>query len=156
MLHDTTMYDTIMRDTTMRDTTLLAARPVIAAVEAIRQNEEIPKDSQEYFLHTVLRPISKLQDPILVSLCVTFLAKYRSTFLQKSRSEQEAFLTASMKKDAALRSLLIGVCVGQFTTEELQYYSASDHQAEINKRIIELAAKRVSDALPELIASGKI
>ncbi len=145
-----------MQDITLRDTTLLAVRPTIPAVETIRHNDAIPKDSQEYFLHTVLRPILKLQDPVLVSLSALFLAKFRSTFLQKTRAEQEAFLTTSMKKDAALRSLLIGVCVGQFTAEELQYYSASEHQAEINKRIIELAAKRVSNALPELIARGNI
>ncbi|TAE26607.1 MAG: hypothetical protein EAZ92_10600 [Candidatus Kapaibacterium sp.] len=140
----------------MRDTALLGIRPLIPAVEALRQNDVLPKDSQEFFLHTVLRPILKLQDPVLVSLCVLFLAKYRSTFLQKSRAEQEAFLTTSMKKDTALRSLLIGVCVGQFTTEEMEYYSHSEHQAEMNKRIIELAARRVADALPELIASKKI
>jgi hypothetical protein len=133
-----------------RDNAVLAMRPAIPAVERIASDEAIPNDSLEYFLHTSLRPILKLQHSPIVSICAVYVAKYRGAFLQKSAVEQQEFITKSLKKDTAFRNLVVGLCVGCFTSEELQYYIAGDHHAELNKRIIELAAKRVSDSLAEL------
>jgi hypothetical protein len=133
-----------------RNNALLAMRPAIPAVERIAGDAAIPSDSLEYFLHTTLRPILKLQHSLIVSVCAVYIAKYRGAFLQKSTVEQQEFITNSLKKDTALRNLVVGLCVGCFTSEELFYYIVNDNNAELNKRIIELAAKRVSDSLAEL------
>jgi hypothetical protein len=139
-----------MKELDTRDNALLAMRPAIPAVEKIASDEAIPSDSLEYFLHTTLRPILKLQHSPIVSICAVYIAKYRGAFLQKSTGEQLEFITNSLKKDTALRNLVVGLCVGCFTSEELDYYIVNDNNAELNKRIIELAAKRISDSLGEL------
>jgi hypothetical protein len=133
-----------------RDTALVAMRPTIQAVQEIAENSDIPHDSSAYFLHTTLRPILKLQHDTLISICAVFMAKHRGSFLQKTLREQEDFLTTTLKKDTTLRSLVIGLCVGQFTREELDFYCHPEYLAEINKRIIELAARRVASSLEDL------
>jgi hypothetical protein len=133
-----------------RDIVFLSVRPVIPAVERIASDAAIPNDSLEYFLHTTLRPILKLQHSPIVSVCAVYVAKYRGAFLQKNTAEQHDFITNSLKKDTALRNLVVGLCVGCFTHSELSTYIDAHVHAELNKRIIELAAKRVCDSLVEL------
>lgn len=133
-----------------RDTAFLRLRPLIPAVERIASDEAIPNDSLEYFLHTTLRPILKLQHSSIVSVCAVYVAKYRGVFLQKNTSEQHDFITNSLKKDTALRNLVVGLCVGCFTHSELSTYIEARFHSELNKRIIELASKRVCDSLAEL------
>lgn len=139
------------QDATALDAGLRALRPHIPAVEEISANNKVPRTSHEYFLHTTLRPILKLHHDALVSICAVFMEKHRSAFLQKSRGDQEIFITTMLKKDTALRSLVVGLCVGHFTSEERTFYLHSDNTAELNKRIIELAAKRFCDAIESII-----
>jgi hypothetical protein len=144
------MSNTTASTDEQRNIAFLALRPTIPAVESIASNDAIPRNSLEYFLHTTLRPILKLQHTPIVSVCAVYVAKYRGSFLQKSTREQQEFITSSLKKDTALRNLVLGMCVGCFASNELRSYTTSNTHAEVNKRIIELAAKRVCDSLVEL------
>jgi hypothetical protein len=85
-------------------------------------------------------------------LVALHIAPHQGAFLQLSQHAQCDFLTNTLKKDVSLRMLVIGVVVGHFTEAELERYAAnSADKAEIHKRIIELASRRVCDARAEIV-----
>jgi hypothetical protein len=150
-----TTYQNLMN--TERDAALLALRPTTSGIEqavsalAAESSTEAPS-TLEYFLHSSLRAILKLQHRTLVRLVALHIAPHRSSFLQLSAKEQCDFLTTALKKDVSLRMLVIGVMVGHFTEEELERYSAkAADKAEIHKRIIELASRRACDAREDIV-----
>jgi hypothetical protein len=134
---------------TERDAALLALRPHIAAVDAEKVRSNAPNAPAEAFLHHTLRPVLKLHNAVLLDVCATYCVAHRSTLLQASRAQQQMFVQNALKRDAALRNTVIGVVVGNCTGEEMSIYRA--HRAELNKRIIELAAKRVADQITIVI-----
>lgn len=143
---------------TERDAALLALRPATAAIEqavsalATAESTTEAPATLEFFLHSTLRSILKLQHNTLLRLVALHTSTHRSSFLQLSAQQQCDFLTTALKKDVSLRMLVIGVVVGHFTAEELERYSASaDDKAEIHKRIIELASRRACDAREEIV-----
>ncbi len=141
-----------------RDAALLSMRPTTPAMsEAVsalaREQSAHEPLTLEYFLHSTLRSILKLQHESLVRLVAMHVAPHRSSFLQLSIKQQCDFLTNALKKEVSLRMLVVGVIVGQFTEAELvRYTSSSADKAEIHRRIIELAARRVCDAREAIIA----
>lgn len=143
---------------TERDAALLALRPTTTAIEqavnalaTAESSTEVPT-TLEYFLHSTLRSILKLQHNTLVRLVALHTSPHRSSFLQLSAQHQCDFLTTALKKDVSLRMLVIGAIVGHFTEEELERYSANaEDKAEIHKRIIELASRRVCDAREDIV-----
>lgn len=143
---------------TDRDIAIIALRPTTPLIdEAVQALEEelgqAAPDTLAYMLHATLRSILKLQHNVILRLTAFHAMPHRGALLQKSIKDQCAFLTTTMKKDTALRMLIIGVVVGQFTEAELMRYTVNmDDKAEINKRIIELAAKRVCDSREEVLA----
>ncbi len=143
---------------TDRDAALLALRPTTEsidnAVNALKQEGSSDiTDSFAYMLHASLRSILKLQHSTIVRLTALHLAPQRGVILQRSIKDQCALFANALKKDTALRMMIVGVVVGHFTEAELLRYTAdSATKSEINKRIIELAAKRVCDAREELLA----
>lgn len=143
---------------TERDAALLALRPTTTAIEqavnalATADNSTEVPTTLEFFLHSTLRSILKLQHNTLLRLVALHTSTHRSSFLQLSAQQQCDFLTTALKKDMSLRMLVIGVVVGHFTAEELERYSANaDDKAEIHKRIIELASRRVCDAREDIV-----
>jgi len=128
-----------------RDAALLALRPHIAAVDAEKVRSNAPNAPAEAFLHQTLRPVLKLHNAVLLDVCAMYCMAHRSALLQASRAQQQTFVQSALKRDAALRNTVIGIVVGNFTAEEMLIYRA--HRSELNKRIIELAAKRVADQI---------
>lgn len=129
-------------DNAARDVALLALRPVIVLTAE-------PEDVLERFLHCTLRPILKLHNASLLLLSALYAAEYRARFLQMNRAEQQTFIQSALKKDAALRNMVIGMVMGHFTDEERRVYVV--HRAELHRRIVELAAKRVQDQMTQVI-----
>jgi hypothetical protein len=142
----------------LRDPALLAMRPttpgISEAVSTLAPEQDAHEPhTLEYFLHATLRSILKLQHESLVRLVAMHVSAHRSSFLQLSIKQQYDFLTNALKKEVSLRMLVIGVIVGHFTEAELvRYTSSSADKAEIHRRIIELAARRVCDAREAVIA----
>jgi hypothetical protein len=157
---------------TERDNALLAARPTIEAVQVAALDPPAADGSatslhasdlhtshlhtfhlHTFHLHTfhhrTLRPVLKLQNAVLLDLCAAYCTERRSSFLQQSRAQQQAFVGAALKRDAALRNQVLGIVVGVFSREERHDYLA--HRTELAKRILELAAKRVADQMEQLV-----
>lgn len=93
----------------------------------------------EGFQNVTLRPILKFQNLLLLAVVNNQLSK------QVTQLPIEKQLEGLIKKDAAFKQQLIGVIIGLFTVEELDFYL--QYQQELNKRITQLIMKRVGDQI---------
>jgi len=115
---------------------LLSIRPKI---EVFTKKSSI----SESFQSETLRPILKFQNETLVSIFSFYLKENKIPFSEQSIEKQDETIHTILKKNMAFKNLTIGLIIGHFTTVELSFYNVN--KSEINKRIVELAIKRLSD-----------
>ncbi len=115
---------------------LLSIRPKI---EVFTKKSSI----NESFQSETLRPILKFQNETLVSIFSFYLKEKKIPFSEQSIEKKDETIHAILKKNMAFKNLTIGLIIGHFTTVELSFYNVN--KSEINKRIVELAIKRLSD-----------
>jgi len=127
------------------DAALLALRPAIVGQPAAIPTPATVAD----FQHQVLRPLLKLQHPLLLATVADFTHDYRLP-LARPDTELSAALTELLARNARLRATLTGLVVGHFTQAELAFYRP--HRNELNRRLLDLAQQRVLSSLPELRA----
>ena len=126
---------------------LLALRPAIAG-----QPAAIPTpDNVADFQHQVLRPVLKLQHPVLLAVVADFAHDYHLPLATAAPTEATRLLTELLTRNVRLRATLTGLAVGLLTAPELAFYR--QHRAELNRRLLDLAQQRVLSSLPELLAS---
>lgn len=128
---------------TRPDAGLLALRPAIVGQPAAIPTPAAVAD----FQHQVLRPLLKLQHPLLLATAADFAHDYRLP-LARPDAELSAALTELLARNARLRATITGLVVGHFTQEELAFYRP--HRNELNRRLLDLAQQRVLSSLPEL------
>jgi len=128
---------------TRPDAALLALRPAIAGQPAAIPTPTAVAD----FQHQVLRPLLKLQHPLLLATVADFIHDYRLP-LTRPDAELSAALTELLTRNARLRATITGLVVGHFTQEELTFYRP--HRNELNRRLLDLAQQRLLSSLPEL------
>lgn len=121
-----------------RDEQLLSIRPEIAA-------ENITDEPMEVFQNKTLRQVLKLQNDALLAICLDFLNNKYKNFEGRDDTIKKSLTQDALKTDQALKKLLYGVVIGQFTSSELFFYLS--HKADINKRLVEFIFKRVSGQL---------
>ena len=121
------------------DATLLALRPVIATDASVADAPDTPG----YFLHHTLRPVLKLQNELLLAVVADFVRDHRIPLSTASPTDQERLLGELLTRNTKLRYTVAGLVAGLFTTEELSIYRR--HRAELNRRLLELATRRVQD-----------
>lgn len=120
-------------------------RPVLPIIEET-ENCSV----EEKFQNETLRQIIKLQHSLLIALFKNY-AIIRKTDLQTTNEQRiKRFIESALSKDIAFKNMLIGVIIGQFTTEEFDLYKETS--SEFNKRILVILKKRLKDSLSELVA----
>jgi len=120
-------------------------RPVLPIIEET-ENCSV----EEKFQNETLRQIIKLQHSLLIALFKNY-AIIRKTDLQATNEQRiKRFIESALSKDIAFKNMLIGVIMGQFTTEEFDLYKETS--SEFNKRILAILKKRLKDSLSELVA----
>lgn len=102
----------------------------------------------ELFQHNTLRPILKFQNETVLKLFLDFVFSSKIRFSLLSKNQKYEFIRTSVKNDLNLKISLIGITVGLFTDEELDFYF--EHKKEINKRIVEMMVKRICDQIEKL------
>jgi len=102
----------------------------------------------ELFQNKTLRPILKFQNDTVLKLFLDFIFSSKIHFSLLSMNQKYEFIRTSVKNDLNLKISLIGIAVGLFTNEELDFYF--EHKKEINKRIVEMMVKRISDQVEKL------
>jgi len=116
------------------DAALLALRPPVPTA---------PTDAPATvgaFLHTTLRPVLKLQNDLLLAAVADFVLDHHIVLLPTDRQHQLAELLA---RNTKLRYTVVGLVTGLFTAAEYAFYR--QHRPELNRRLLELAQRRVLD-----------
>ena len=97
-------------------------------------------DTVGAFLHATLRPVLKLQNDLLLALVADFVRDHHITLRPTDQHHQ---LTELLGRNTKLRYTVVGLITGQFTAEEYAFYRPQ--RAELNRRLLEMAVRRVLD-----------
>ena len=123
---------------TIRDSRLVDLRPALGiSTEAL--------GSLEVFQTQTLRPILKLQNPVLLSLMSVYLKKFCPRFSRLSRDEKKTWVRDVLKRDSRPKNMLIGMVAGHFTEEEFAFFI--EQEPEIRRRLIDLCIQRIQDQI---------
>ena len=97
--------------------------------------------SEEYFQNSVLRPLIKFQNDLLIAAFLNFTNKYKNVFFELSTEKKINYIENALLKDSTFRNSLKDMIVGLFTVEEYNTYTlnASAH----NKRIVGMMKERL-------------
>ena len=102
-------------------------------------NSEMSSD--EYFQNTVLRPIIKFQNDLLIAAFINFCNTYKNVFFELSIENKISYIENAVIKDRAFRNTLKDMIVGLFTVDEYTIYSPN--ASALNKRIIGIVKERL-------------
>ena len=115
---------------------------------------DIPVDTEESrpvekFQHTVLRPILKLLNPVILDLVAHTLSKYGTGFTSMDRPDQIRRLENLLGQDSRLKRTLLGMAMGHFTESEFSLYL--QHAGEIRRRMVELVTERARSQIGDIV-----
>ena len=105
--------------------------------------------AEERFQNTTLRPVLKLQNPILLASFVNYAIKHKGVFFDIPTEKQLSYIENAIHKDQKFRNALKGMIIGQFTVEEYNIYTQNSSQ--LNKRMMSLVITRLQDQLQLLV-----
>ncbi|WP_046746207.1 hypothetical protein [Kordia zhangzhouensis] len=121
-----------------RENDLLKARPQISPKSI---SENMSKD--ERFQNTTLRPVIKLQSPLLIAAFRNYISKHKNVFHGLSLEKRLLYIENAIQKDMKFRNSLKGMIIGQFTIEEYQTYI--ENSSALNKRMMNIVVERLKD-----------
>ena len=98
---------------------------------------------EERFQNEVLRPILKLQNPLLIDVFTHYITKRKNVFYDLSLPKKLAYIENSLIKDQKFRNAVKGMLIGLFTVEE--YRSYTQNSSALNKRMMNLVIERLKD-----------
>ena len=104
---------------------------------------------EERFQNSTLRPILKLQNPLLLASFVNYAIKHKGVFFDIPSDKQLAYIENAVHKDQKFRNALKGMIIGQFTVEEYNIYTQNSSQ--LNKRMMSLVNTRLQEQLQLLV-----
>ena len=124
---------------TRPDEAIVSLRPVIAT-EAHEEEGTVGT-----FLHATLRPVLKLQNDLLLAVVADFV---RDHHILLRPTDQHHQLSELLGRNTKLRYTVVGLISGQFTADEYAFYR--QYRAELNRRLLEMALRRVLDQADSL------
>lgn len=117
-----------------RTNALVSLRPKI-------ETQSANNSKMESFQNSTLRPILKFQHNLLVAIFGHYLSNRKTNFFTLEASKKVEFVKQLLQKDIVFRNQLIGVVLGLFTVNELDFYLK--HEKEGKKRIISMLCFRL-------------
>jgi hypothetical protein len=106
---------------------------------------------EERFQNTTLRPILKLQQPLLVEAFVNYANKHKGVFYELSLDKRMQYVETALYKDQKFRNSIKGMLIGQFTVAE--YHAYIKNSSQLNKRMMNLVITRLQDSMQLLVAT---
>jgi len=113
-----------------------------------RIRPEVPKakvndemSDEERFQNTTLRPIVKLQNPLLIEVFKSYIIKRKNVFHNLTLEKRLSYIEDAVNKDMKFRNSLRGMIVGHFTLHEFLQYN--NDSSAYNKRIANLVRERL-------------
>ena len=105
--------------------------------------------AEERFQNATLRPVLKLQNPLLLASFVNYAIKHKGVFFDIPIDKKMAYIENAIHKDQKYRNALKGMIIGQFTMEE--YTAYTQNSSKLNKRMMNLVIARLQDQLQLLV-----
>ena len=101
--------------------------------------------ADERFQNLVLRPITKMQLPLLLAALKNYIAKHKNVFYELTIEKRLDYIENCIQRDMKFRNSLKGMIIGLFTVEEYALYI--QNSSALNKRMMRI----VKDHLQEQI-----
>jgi hypothetical protein len=120
----------------------ISIRPIITTIQ------ETSFSSLESFQNTTLRPIIKLQHPILIGLFKNTIDQNKGDFNNLKKISKKEFITNELRKNIPLRNQVIGIVVGMFTPKE--FFQYTELKSDLDRRIVNISIERLHNSLEEL------
>lgn len=108
---------------------------------------EIHSNPIQQFQDNTLRPILKLQHRKIISIYNNYLETHKINLKHCTAIEINNKIENSIQQNIALNSLLKGLIIALFTSDELLFWLSN--KVEINKRIQQLIIKRIQNSFVE-------
>ena len=121
-----------------RPNDLLRIRPEIKKTQTF-ENMGI----EERFQNETLRPILKLQNPLLIEVFQNYIQKCKGVFYELSVEKKLDYIESSLIKDQKFRNSVKGMLIGHFTVAEYKVYQ--QQSSSLNKRMMHLVIDRLKD-----------
>ena len=121
-----------------RPNDLLRIRPQIKKTQQFATTS-----ADERFQNETIRPILKLQNPLLLAIFHNYIEKRKGVFYELGVEKKLAYIENSLIKDQKFRNSVKGVIIGQFTVDEYQQYSLNS--SSLNKRMMNMVIERLKD-----------
>ena len=121
-----------------RPNDLLRIRPQIKKTQQFATTS-----ADERFQNETIRPILKLQNPLLLAIFHNYIEKRKGVFHDLGVEKKLAYIENSLIKDQKFRNSVKGVIIGQFTVDEYQQYSLNS--SSLNKRMMNMVIERLKD-----------
>ena len=121
-----------------RPNDLLRIRPEIKKTLALDN-----MGKEERFQNETLRPILKLQNPLLIDVFQNYIEKRKGVFYELSLQKKLDYIESSLIKDQKFRNSVKGMVIGHFTV--LEYGIYKQHSSSLNKRMMNLVIERLKD-----------
>ena len=119
-----------------RDTYLKSLRPDI-----LTKTIKTEMSTEEYFQNTVLRPIIKFQNDLLIAVFLQFCRKYKNVFFDLSIEKKVLYIESVIAKDSKLRSSFRDMIIGLFSVQEYSEYLIN--ASALNKRMTGIVKERL-------------
>jgi hypothetical protein len=101
--------------------------------------------SEERFQNLTLRPIIKLQNPLLIVALQNYIGKHKNRFYELALEKRLLYIENAVQRDIKFRNSLKGMVIGQFTVEEYECYIRSS--SALNKRMMNMVIARYKDQI---------
>lgn len=98
---------------------------------------------EERFQNETLRPILKLQNPLLIGVFHNYIEKRKGVFYELSLEKKLDYIESSLIKDQKFRNSVKGMLIGHFTMVEYGIYK--QQSSSLNKRMMNLVIERLKD-----------
>lgn len=121
-----------------RDLQLLEIRPEIPSAKV---SENMSFD--EKFQNQTLRPVTKLQEELLLEVLRNYISKHKNSFYDLPLEKRFLFIETAITKDIKFRNSLKGIIIGQFTLEEYSNYILNS--SALNKRMMNIVKQNLQN-----------
>ncbi|QAA81085.1 glyoxalase [Aequorivita sp. H23M31] len=119
-----------------RDSILIGMRPEIPSA---RLNPHMTSD--ECFQNSTLRPVTLLQNDLLLAAFRNYVVKHKNVFYDLNLEKRLDYIENAIQKDMKFRNSLKGIIIGQFTLKEFDTYV--QNSSALNKRMMDIVKERL-------------
>ncbi|HEY9185650.1 MAG TPA: glyoxalase [Salegentibacter sp.] len=120
----------------LRDLQVVEMRPEIASAKV---SEKMSSD--ECFQNQTLRPITKLQEDLILEVFRNYIVKHKNSFYELNLEKRLDYIENAIHKDIKFRNSLKGIIIGQFSLEEYRKYILNS--SALNKRMMNIVKQNL-------------